>query len=77
MLDEATIERLKMRQKQHWQALSLARSTRSTFEVFDDGIKHHEIGLDSKWYIAGYAIIKAALPRRSWKHRYRCGQSRR
>ena len=25
------------------------------------GIKHHEIGLDSKWYIAGYAIIKAAF----------------
>jgi hypothetical protein len=28
------------------------------------GIKHHEVGLDSKWYIAGYAMMKAAFMER-------------
>jgi hypothetical protein len=62
MLDEATIERLKIRQKQHWQSLfSSAFDEQYVRSVSMIGIKHHEIGLDSKWYIAGYAIIKAAF----------------
>jgi Protoglobin len=62
MLDEATIERLKLRQKQHWQSLfSSAFDERYVRSVSMIGIKHHEIGLDSKWYIAGYAMIKAAF----------------
>ena len=62
MLDEATIDRLKVRQKQHWQSLfSSAFDENYMRSVSLIGIKHHEIGLDSKWYIAGYAIIKAAF----------------
>lgn len=62
MLDELTIERLKLRQKQHWQSLfSSAFDERYVRSVSMIGIRHHEIGLDSKWYIAGYAIIKAAF----------------
>jgi protoglobin len=62
MLDELTIERLKVRQKQHWQSLfSSAFDEQYVRSVSMIGIRHHEIGLDSKWYIAGYAIIKAAF----------------
>jgi Protoglobin len=62
MLDQATIERLKVRQKQHWESLfSSAFDEKYVRSVSTIGIKHHEIGLDSKWYIAGYAIIKAAF----------------
>jgi hypothetical protein len=62
MLDEATIERLKVRQKQHWQSLFSSAFDEKYFRsVSMIGIKHHEIGLDPKWYIAGYAVVKAAF----------------
>ena len=62
MLDYPTIERLKVRQKQHWQSLfSSAFDEHYVRSVSMIGIKHYEIGLDAKWYIAGYAIIKAAF----------------
>jgi hypothetical protein len=62
MLDDATIKRLKVRQKDHWQTLFLsAFDEHYVRSVSMIGIKHHEIGLDSKWYVAGYATIKAAF----------------
>ena len=62
MLDDPTIERLKVRQKQHWHSLfSSGFDEDYVRSVSMIGIKHHEIGLDSKWYIAGYALIKAAF----------------
>lgn len=60
LLDEQTIERLKFKQKEHWRSLF-----NSGFDegyqrsVTMIGIKHHEIGLDPKWYIAGYVLIKS------------------
>jgi protoglobin len=66
MLDELTIERLKVRQKQHWQSLfSSAFDEQYVRSVSMIGIRHHEIGLDSKWYIkAAFAekIMEAPLP---------------
>ena len=62
MLDELTIERLRARQKQHWHSLfSSGFDEQYARSVSMIGLKHHEIGLDSKWYIAGYATIKAAF----------------
>jgi hypothetical protein len=62
MLDDASIERLKVRQKQHWQSLFCSAFDQQYIRsVSMIGLKHHQIGLDSKWYIAGYAIIKAAF----------------
>jgi|SRR5581483_508086 len=62
LLDDASIERLKVRQKQHWHSLFCSGFDQDYVRsVSLIGIKHHEIGLDSKWYIAGYAIIKAAF----------------
>lgn len=61
-LDDATIGRLKVKQKEHWRALF--------HDEFDDaffqrasmiGLRHHEIGLSASWYIAGYSIIKLEL----------------
>ena len=61
-LDEPTIERLKVKQREHWRALFNSdfdeHYKRSATMI---GIKHHEIGLDLKWYVAGYAIIKAGI----------------
>jgi hypothetical protein len=62
IFDEAMIERLKVRQKLHWQSLfSSAFDEQYIKSISMIGIKHHEIGLDPKSYIAGYAIIKAAF----------------
>lgn len=60
LLDEQTIARLQIKQRDHWRALFNsdfdASYERSVTMI---GIKHHEIGLDPKWYIAGYAIMKS------------------
>lgn len=62
ILDDATLERLKLRQRQHWQSLFCSgfdeQYVRSVSMI---GVRHHEMGLDFKWYIAGYAVIKAAF----------------
>jgi|AraplaMF_Cvi_mMS_1032046.scaffolds.fasta_scaffold00243_5 hypothetical protein len=62
LLDERTVNRLMIKQKEHWHSLFnsgfdqayLRRATKV-------GIMHHELGLDPKWYIAGYALMKAQL----------------
>ena len=65
MLDETTVERLKLKQKDHWRSLFTRRfDEHYQRSVTLIGIKHHEVGLDSKWYIAGYAMMKAAFMER-------------
>ena len=59
LVDEAAIERLKVRQKEHWRALFNGEfDEKYRRSVTMIGIKHHEVGLDPKWYIAGYALMK-------------------
>lgn len=59
LVDESTIERLKIKQKEHWRALLNGEfDEQYQRSVTMIGIKHHEIGLDPKWYVAGYALMK-------------------
>jgi hypothetical protein len=59
VLDAETIGRLKLKQKEHWQALFSSKFNQQYFNCASlVGIKHREIGLDPKWYIAGYSKIK-------------------
>ena len=62
LVEESTIEHLKIRQKEHWRALFTSEFDQQyQRSVTMIGIKHLEIGLDSKWYIAGYALMKVRL----------------
>lgn len=59
LLDEAAISRLQNKQKEHWRALFNSQFDKQyQLSATLIGIKHHEIGLDPKWYIAGYALMK-------------------
>lgn len=59
-LSEQTIDHLKIRQKEHWRALFESRFDEAYFNSASlIGIKHCEMGVDPKWYIAGYAKIKS------------------
>jgi hypothetical protein len=63
-LDDGIVEHLKIQQKEHWRALFESRfdpdySARASLI----GIRHCEAGLDSRWYIAGYAKIKGDFTR--------------
>ena len=61
-LDDATIGRLKVKQKEHWRALFHAEFDDAFFQRASMiGLRHHEIGLSASWYIAGYSIIKLEL----------------
>lgn len=61
-LDDATVARLKLRQKEHWRALFHSRFDQEFFRRASMiGLRHHEIGLSATWYIAGYSIIKLEL----------------
>jgi len=63
-LSDQTIQRLKVKQKDHWRALFESRLDLQYFNSASlIGIKHSEIGLDPKWYIAGYARIKGDFSR--------------
>jgi hypothetical protein len=63
-IDDVMIDRLKTRQKQHWEALFGSQFDQRYFDsVSLIGIKHREIGIDPKWYIAGYADMKTRLTR--------------
>ncbi len=54
-----TIDHLKVKQKQHWKKLFESRFDQEYFNNASFiGIKHFEIGLDAKWYVAGYMKIK-------------------
>lgn len=59
LIDGATIERLTTRQKEHWKSLLNDELDQRLFNRMSlIGIKHREVGLDPKWYIAGYHKIK-------------------
>ncbi len=58
-LTARTIDHLKEKQKKHWKKLFASRFDQEYFNNASlIGIKHHEIGLDAKWYVAGYMKIK-------------------
>lgn len=63
-LSDQTIQHLKVKQKDHWRTLF---ESRLDLQYFNNasliGIKHSQIGLDPKWYIAGYARIKSDFSR--------------
>lgn len=63
-LSDQTIQRLKVTQREHWRALFESRLDLQYFNRASlIGIRHAQIGLDSKWYIAGYARIKSDFAR--------------
>ena len=68
LFDEPTIGQLQNRQKEHWRALFTGQFDeqyqRSATLI---AIKHHELGLDPKWYIAGYALMKLRFTERLLK----------
>ena len=59
LLDVSIIDQLQKKQKDHWCALFNShfdeRYQRNATLI---AIKHQEIGLDPKWYVAGYALLK-------------------
>lgn len=63
-LSDQTIVRLKVSQREHWRALFESRLDLQYFNSASlIGIRHAQIGLDPKWYIAGYARIKSDFSR--------------
>ena len=59
LIDGDTIDRLATKQKEHWKSLLNDELDQSLFNRMSlVGIKHREVGLDPKWYIAGYHKIK-------------------
>jgi hypothetical protein len=62
LIDATTAERLTLKQKEHWKSLLTGELDQQFFNQSSlVGIKHREVGLDPKWYIAGYQEIKARL----------------
>ena len=63
-LTSQIIENLKTKQKEHWKCLFESRFDQKYFNNASlIGIKHFEIGLDAKLYIAGYMKIKSGFSR--------------
>lgn len=63
-LSDQTIQRLKVTQREHWRALFESPLDLQYFNRASlIGIRHSQIGLDPKWYIAGYARIKSDFAR--------------
>jgi len=61
-LSAHTIDHLKTKQAEHWRKLLESRFDREYFNNASlIGIKHYEIGLDVRWYIAGYMKIKSCF----------------
>lgn len=59
LFDEASLDRLQNEQKEHWRALftgQLDEHYQRSVNLI--AIEHYELGLDPKWYIAGYALMK-------------------
>jgi len=63
-LSDQTVQRLKVTQRKHWRSLF---ESQLDLQYFNNasliGIRHSQIGLDPKWYIAGYARIKTDFSR--------------
>jgi hypothetical protein len=48
------------KQREHWRSLFSSGFDESyQRRASMIGIRHHDVGLDPKWYIAGYALMKA------------------
>jgi protoglobin len=61
-ISETTIHHLKTKQAEHWKKLFESKFDREYFNNASlVGIKHYEIGLDVRWYIAGYTKIKTCF----------------
>ena len=62
VLSDQRIDHLKIKQKEHWRSLFASRFDQQYFNSASlVGIKHRELGLDQKWYVAGYARIKSDM----------------
>ena len=63
-LTSQMIDHLKTKQKEHWKHLFESRFDQRYFNHASlIGIKHFEIGLGARWYIAGYMKIKSDFSR--------------
>lgn len=63
-LSNQTVQRLKVTQREHWRTLFESKLDLQYFNRASlVGIRHSQIGLDPKWYIAGYARIKSDFAR--------------
>jgi methyl-accepting chemotaxis protein len=61
-LDVSIIDHLTRKQAEHWKALLTGDLDETFFNRSSlVGIKHREIGLDPKWYVAGYHRISGRL----------------
>jgi methyl-accepting chemotaxis protein len=61
-MTDQVVARLKSRQKRHWAALFASEFgsdyIKSTQQI---GIRHKDVELDPKWYVAGYMRLKLAF----------------
>jgi hypothetical protein len=63
-LRDSALDSLKAAQEEHWKSLFESRFDQSYFNAASlFGIRHFEIGLDAKWFIAGYLKIKSDFSR--------------
>ncbi len=59
---DAAVERLKVKQKQHWASLFAGQFSEDyVASVRKIGIRHRDIMLDPMWYVAGYMALKIAF----------------
>jgi len=59
---DAAIERLMVKQKQHWAALFASQFEADyANSVRRVGIQHRDIALNPMWYVGGYMIMKIAF----------------
>ncbi|MDA9410503.1 protoglobin domain-containing protein [Bradyrhizobium sp. CCBAU 45384] len=60
LLDERSIKRLMVKQKEHWHSLFNSGFDQAYLRgATKVGIMHRELGLDPRWYVAGYALMKS------------------
>jgi hypothetical protein len=61
-LSDETVDHLKIKQKAHWRALFTSRFDQQYRDSASlVGIKHYQMGVDPRWYIAGYTRIKGDM----------------
>ena len=61
-LSDETVDRLKIKQKDHWRSLFTSCFDQKYLDSASlVGIKHFQVGVDPRWYIAGYTRIKGDM----------------
>jgi len=61
-LSEETIGHLKVKHREHWRSLFTGAFDQQYLDRASlVGIKHYQIGLDPRWYVAGHARIKGDM----------------